>query len=179
MNKKLVLLIIGGIISLALAIYSFVSIITNDPLPPQEPSSQVETTTGPIAYITGAVAKPGLYAIESTSSLGDLVKSAGGLVSYADTQAINLAEPVEPGSHIHIPFHYTGNPESLLRGNQININTASEKDFDALPGIGSTMAKRIIDYRNEHGNFDAIEDLKKVKGIGDGVFKKFADKVTT
>lgn len=143
------------------------------------PSSQVETTTGPIAYITGAVAKPGLYAIESTSSIGDLVKSAGGLVSYADTQAINLAEPVEPGSHIHIPFHYTGNPENLLRGTQININTASEKDLDALPGIGSTMAKRIIDYRNEHGNFDAIEDLKKVKGIGDGVFKKFADKVTT
>ena len=66
-----------------------------------------------------------------------------------------------------------------MRGTQININTASEKDLDALPGIGSTMAKRIIDYRNEHGNFNAIEDLKKVKGIGDGVFKKFADKVTT
>lgn len=179
MNKKLVLLIIGGIIGLAIAIYSFGSIITNDPLPSQEPSSQVASSTGPIAYITGAVAKPGLYAIQSNSSLGDLVTSAGGLVSYADTQAINLAEPVEPGSHIHIPFHYIGNPESLLRGNLININTASEKDLDALPGIGSTMAKRIIDYRNEHGNFTAIEDLKKVKGIGDGVFKKFADKVTT
>lgn len=63
MNKKLVLLIIGGIIGLAIAIYSFGSIITNDPLPSQEPSSQVASSTGPIAYITGAVAKPGLYAI--------------------------------------------------------------------------------------------------------------------
>ena len=57
--------------------------------------------------------------------------------------------------------------EENLLPSIININSASQKELESLVGIGPTMALRIIDYRQEHGEFRTIEDLKKVKGIGD------------
>ncbi len=59
----------------------------------------------------------------------------------------------------------------------ININTASAEELDALPGIGPAMAKRIIEYRETEGAFTAIEDIKKVKGIGEAKFEKMKDKI--
>lgn len=49
----------------------------------------------------------------------------------------------------------------------VSINTASQKDLERLPGIGPATAVYIIEYRNQHGNFRSLEDLKKVKGIGE------------
>ena len=131
-----------------------------------------------LVYITGAVERPGLYAMHKEVSVNDAIKAAGGLLAYADTAGIDMAGLVDAGSHIHIPFNYKGNPEALLRKAGININTASEKELDSLPGVGPATAKRIIEYRQEKGQFASIEDIKKVKGIGDGTFKKFKDKIT-
>ena len=49
----------------------------------------------------------------------------------------------------------------------ININIASEKELEKIPGIGPVMAQRIVQHRFKNGSFRTIEDLKKVKGIGD------------
>lgn len=132
----------------------------------------------PIAYITGAVVSPGLYEYENSATYGDMVKLAGGLLPYADIESVNMAKPVNAGDHIHIVFNFHGNPEVLLRGNKININTATAKELDSLPGIGPAMAKRIEEYRSQKGPFTSIEGIKGVKGIGDGVFKKIKDKIT-
>ena len=141
-------------------------------------STVEQTSNKPIAYITGAVVSPGLYEFESSATVGDVVKLAGGLLPYADVESVNMAKSVNAGDHIHIVFNFHGNPEVLLRGNKININTASAKNLDALPGIGPAMAKRIEEYRSQKGPFTSVEGIKGVKGIGDGVFKKIKDKIT-
>ena len=60
----------------------------------------------------------------------------------------------------------------------ININTASQTELEQLPGIGVAMSQRIIDYRNQYGNFDSIDELQNVKGIGPKAFAKIKDYVT-
>ncbi len=61
---------------------------------------------------------------------------------------------------------------------KININTASQAELDKLPRVGPKVAQRIIDYRKEFGPFKRIEDLMKVKGIGEKTFAKLKDMVT-
>ena len=141
-------------------------------------TEQQEDGKDSIVYVTGAIQSPGLYKVASSSTIGDVIKGAGGALPYGDIESINLAEIVTGGQHIHIKFNFHGNPESLLRNQKININTATVKELDSLPGIGPTMAKRIEEYRQSKGAFTSIEDIKHVKGIGDGLFKKIRDKIT-
>ena len=54
----------------------------------------------------------------------------------------------------------------------VNINTASKKELDALPGIGEVLAQRIIDYRSANGPFSTVDELTKVKGIGAKTLEK-------
>ena len=148
------------------------SISTNNDAVPNDEENTV------IVYVTGAIQSPGLYKVPSRSTIGDVIKEAGGALPYGDVESINLAENVQSGQHIHIRFDFHGNPESLLRNQKVNINTATIKELDSLPGIGPTMAKRIDEYRQSKGAFTSIEDIKHVKGISDGVFKKLRDKIT-
>jgi len=53
----------------------------------------------------------------------------------------------------------------------ININTANLTDLEKIPGIGPAIANRIIEYRKTYGNFSSLDDLRKVKGIGDKKLK--------
>lgn len=61
---------------------------------------------------------------------------------------------------------------------KVNINTASSAELDKLPRVGPQVAQRIIDYRKEHGPFKRIEDLMKVKGIGEKTFARLRDLIT-
>ena len=60
----------------------------------------------------------------------------------------------------------------------VNINTASAEDLAVLPGIGNELALRILEYRSQHGNFEKIEDIMKVNGIGEGKFSDIRDQIT-
>ena len=61
---------------------------------------------------------------------------------------------------------------------QVNLNTATAEQLEALPGIGPDLAQRILDYRTDNGPFNNIEGLLNVKGIGEGKLAKFRDRVT-
>jgi competence protein ComEA len=61
---------------------------------------------------------------------------------------------------------------------KVNINTASQAELESLPRIGPKVAQRIIDYRNQNGNFKKIEDIMKVKGIGEKLFAQIKDLIT-
>lgn len=60
----------------------------------------------------------------------------------------------------------------------VNINTASAQELKALPGIGPSKAEAIVEYRKANGSFKAVEDLKKVKGIGEGIFNRLKAEAT-
>ena len=60
----------------------------------------------------------------------------------------------------------------------MNINQAKQSELETLPGIGEAMANRIIEYREQNGKFQKIEDLKNVKGIGEAKFNKIKELIT-
>lgn len=62
---------------------------------------------------------------------------------------------------------------------KININTASAEQLQELYGIGESMSERIIDFRNENGNFEVIEDIMRVNGIGRKTFDRIKNYITT
>lgn len=95
-----------------------------------------------------------------------------------------MAQVLKDGQQLRVPEKANGSSQAGIAANSgngkaglVNINTADEKALDALPGIGPAMAKRIIEYRETEGQFQTIEDLKKVKGIGAAKFNKMKDKL--
>lgn len=66
----------------------------------------------------------------------------------------------------------TGSTTTTKKNTVVNINKANQEELTTLPGIGTATAQKIIDYRKEHGSFKAIEDIKKVSGIGDSKFNQ-------
>ena len=73
------------------------------------------------------------------------------------------------------PAAGAGAEEKIVK---ININTAGAEELAALPGIGPSYAKRIVDYREKNGPFKRVEDLLNVQGIGDKTLEKIREKVT-
>jgi competence protein ComEA len=61
---------------------------------------------------------------------------------------------------------------------KVNINTATQAELESLPRIGPKVAQRIIDYRTQNGNFKKVEDIMKVKGIGEKIFAQIKDLIT-
>ncbi len=61
---------------------------------------------------------------------------------------------------------------------KVNINTASQSELEALPRIGPKVAQRIIEFRTQNGNFKKVEDIMKVKGIGEKIFQQLKDLIT-
>lgn len=68
--------------------------------------------------------------------------------------------------------------EILAEARTLNLNTAAEEELTALPGIGEELARRIVEYRGEHGPYGDIEDIMKVSGIGEGKFEEIRERIT-
>ena len=152
-----------------------------------------------IIHITGSVKNPGIVKLKEGSRIEDAIEAAGGLTEIADITKVNLAYVVEDGTKIKIPSaseedigdediidSKSGDniiiEENTLSSNNstqtININKATEKEFETLPGIGPSLASKIIEYRNQNGKFESIEDIKNVNGIGDNKYEKIKDLIT-
>jgi len=139
-----------------------------------------------VVQISGAVPRPGVYALPEGARVQDLISAAGGFLAEADKEFINLARTLEDGERIDIayiegfsPVIPTAAPAVVeATTDLININTASSIELESLPGIGPTTAQKIIDYRDENGPFLSIEDIINVSGIGPGTYERIKDLIT-
>lgn len=148
-------------------------------------SKTEEQATEYYVDISGAVKNPGVYKVKSKTRLVFLIDKAGGLTKNADLDAINQASYVEDGAKIIIPKKGEnggtgGTADEVSNGTEndgvstqgkININQASASELTAIPGVGTVIAQRIVEYRNG-ARFKSIEDIKNVKGIGEATFEK-------
>lgn len=130
-----------------------------------DPSLEIEVR------VSGEVSAPGVYVLDAGARVADAIKAAGGLTPDAHETVLNLAKGLRDGDHIHV----MAQDESSQR---VSINTADEWLLDALPGIGETIAARIVAHRSEQGPFMSPEEIKQVKGISDATYEKIKDLIT-
>ena len=164
-------------------------------------SGQPLDTDG-IVYVDigGAVKHPMLAELPSGSRVEDAIEAAGGLKKDADMTSVNRAQILTDGEKVYIPEEGEGTEGTGSGGSgsgsgaasaggsgaemvgissgRININTADVTLLQQLTGVGPVTAQKIVDYREENGKFQSIEDLKNVSGIGDKTFEKMKDDIT-
>lgn len=129
---------------------------------------------GGFVHISGAVVTPGVYPISSGMRLFEVIALAGGFAKNADQDSINLARTVADGEQILV----SRGGVSAKSDGLIHLNRATVAELDKLPGLGPTLAARIIDWREANHGFQSIDDLRKVGGIGDKLFAALRKLVT-
>ncbi len=132
-------------------------------------------------HVAGAVVHPGVVLLDPGARVMDAVQQAGGALPEADLDSLNLAQPVRDGEKITVPRRGentpTGGGSAPGASGKVNINTASKEELERLPGIGPTLAQRILDYRQSKGGFRSVDELGKVSGIGPKKFEELKDLV--
>lgn len=146
-----------------------------------------------IVHITGCIKKQGVVEINEGARIIDVIEAAGGVTEEADITKVNLAYIVKDAQKIYIPSIYDkedteyitlNNGENVIvedkyggESDMVNINTATQTELESLSGIGPSIALKIINYREEHGKFKSIEEIKEVPGIGDAKFNSIKDMI--
>lgn len=187
---SLVFAIVLGVVVFAVRKPAPAPIVIQSIVPPATPIRAATATPEPIqVYVSGAVARPGVYALSWDSRVEQAIAAAGGGTAEADLLRVNLAQRVHDEQQIYVPHkseavtpilptpvqRTTNAGVSSSSGKKININTASATELEALPGIGPVLAQRIVDYRQASGPFRKPEDIKDVKGIGDSTFERIKE----
>ena len=126
-----------------------------------------------VIHVIGHVMNEGIVKIKEGSRVIDAIEAAGGATEDSDLSLINLAYVLSDGEKIYVPgvddnedmdvseFLNIGENRKELK---VNINTANEAEFEKLPGIGASIASKIVDYRNENGKFKSKEEIKNISG---------------
>jgi competence protein ComEA len=175
----------------AVALSPSTSVSSSASSPPADPSaasaagsptasaSASKPASALVVDVVGKVANPGVYRLPGGSRVADAVQAAGGALPGVDLSTVNLAALVSDGQQVAVGV--PGAPVVAADGagagsgassGPVNLNTATEAQLDTLPGVGPVLAQHILDWRNAHGQFTSVDQLREVSGIGEA---KFAD----
>lgn len=152
-------------------------------------ASGARASTKVVVHVAGAVTKPGVVELRAGARVIDAVEAAGGALPQADLDRLNLAAKLTDGQRVLVqkvgdppavaePAGVTGSDAAGSGTNgqagsaPINLNTATQAELEALPGIGPSLAKAILDERQHRGGFRSVNELREVRGIG---VRRFAD----
>ena len=146
--------------------------------------------------ISGEIITPGVVKLPEGSRIIDAITAAGGRTEDADLSKVNLAYILDDGVQLYIPRYNEKLEKEIVqtepgvgiiqeginttskKDSKVNINTANKEKLATLPGIGEGTAEKIIEYRSKIGKFKAIDEIKKIPGIGESKFKSLKDKIT-
>lgn len=146
------------------------------------PDPEEAASSGRIAvHVAGAVRSPGLYHFDGAARVDDAIRAAGGPSEDADLDAVNLAAPLQDGDKVLVPTRGQGGTSGgggSTSDGRVNLNTATAAELETLPGIGPSLAQRIIAHREQRGPFRDVRDLLKVSGIGPKKFEAIEGLVT-
>ncbi|MBF8982149.1 helix-hairpin-helix domain-containing protein [Lutibacter sp. B2] len=135
--------------------------------------------------LCGEVKNSGVIELDEGARLIDAINLAGGILPTADRKCVNLARVLEDGEQIYIPKIGEASEDVCNERNaktsskKININAASDTELQVLDGVGSVLAKRIVEYREKNGRFKDVRDIMNVAGIGDKKFKSIEEHIRT
>ena len=136
--------------------------------------------------------------LTSAGIFANAIKKAGGVTQEADLDQVNLAFVLSDGQKIYIPskkekeanegkvYITTESGNNVIikdkveggKKQKVNINEAKQEDFEQLPGIGPSIAKKIVEYREQNGKFTSIDELQEVKGIGEAKLENIKEYIT-
>ena len=142
-------------------------------------------------HVAGAVAKPGVYDLDAAARVIDAIEAAGGGAPDADLNRLNLAAKIVDGQRVLVQHVGEAAPAgSASPGGSgsaggsadpsalVSLNSATQAELEALPGIGPSLAGAIITERERRGGFRSVNELRDVRGIGEKRFADLKDKVT-
>src|SRR5215204_5191062 len=140
-----------------------------------------------LVHVAGKVRNPGVVRLPEGSRVLDAVQAAGGVETGVDLTVLNLARFVVDGEQVLVgvpvpadsaPTGAGGQPAGSSTGGLVNLNTATLEQLDTLPGIGPTLAERILQWRQQHGRFSSVDELQEVSGIGPKTFEQLVGLAT-
>ncbi|MGH8791286.1 MAG: helix-hairpin-helix domain-containing protein [Stackebrandtia sp.] len=188
-----VIMVVVAVVAAAVAWFSWPR---PEPAPTALAVAQAEESgagggTSVMVSVVGDVVEPGLVEVPAGARVADAIEAAGGLTPETESAGyLNLARKVSDGELIVVggdaedPDGEPGDEptddpgDEPTDGEPLNINQATEEQLATLPGIGPVTAASIVEFREENGGFDSVEQLTEVSGIGPATLEKISDLVT-
>ncbi|MEU2625885.1 ComEA family DNA-binding protein [Kitasatospora sp. NPDC007106] len=125
-----------------------------------------------VVDVAGKVQHPGLRTLPTGSRVADALRAAGGALPGTETDSLNLARVLSDGEQILVGVPTGQGAPGATTGGLVSLNRATAEQLDTLPGVGPTLVQRILQYRQTHGPFRSVDQLRQVPGIGQ---RKFDD----
>jgi competence protein ComEA len=186
--------LLSALILAALVTTLVVVLIVRRPEPPRvvlqqtaqhataKPAASPQVTSLLVVHMSGEVIAPGVYKLPVGARVDDALKASGGPTGDGDIHRLNLAARLADGQQILVPKRIDPTIADRVQAasptpGTVNVNMASVAELDRLPGVGPVTAQRIVAYREQHGPFTKVEQLRDAKLVSASTFEKIKDQV--
>ena len=170
----------GFLFSIALLLLGILTLKFYSPPSPPPSEGFVKEV---VVEVSGEGLNPGIYLFQNPSTLREAIERAGGLEETALFDTPSSSKFLETGTllivgkesskEIHVKIERMASNKLLAFSIPLDLNRVSIEDLCLIPGIGESLAQKIITYRERRRGFRSVEELKNVNGIGEKKYQSF------